>query len=75
MTTSEHGQDGLITVEALAKILSVNTFTVYRWKDAGKIPAAVKIGGAVRWRLGEIQDWIRCDCPPRSRWEAMREGA
>jgi excisionase family DNA binding protein len=72
---TEHNTDGLITVETLAKMLAVNLFTVYRWKDAGRLPAAVKIGKCVRWRAGEIAGWIAAGCPPRAKWEAMRAGS
>jgi predicted DNA-binding transcriptional regulator AlpA len=70
MTPNQNGR--LIDAHELSSMLGLNLFTCYRMKDTGKIPAAVKIGSAIRWRLGEIQGWIAAGCPPRAKWEAMR---
>jgi excisionase family DNA binding protein len=44
----------------------------HRLRAAGKIPAAVRLGRAVRWRRVEIVNWIEGGCPDRRTWEAMR---
>lgn len=47
----------LLTAEDVAKILQVNTQTVYQLKARHQIPF-VKIGGAVRFDEEQIQEWI-----------------
>src|SRR5262245_35799282 len=44
------------------------------WRDhaAGRIPAAVKLGGRTLWRVEELRRWVEAGCPPRKTWEALR---
>lgn len=62
----------LITVKALAKILSVSERTIHRFNSSGKIPAPLHIGGSLRFRVCEIDVWIDADCPDRQAWEAIK---
>jgi len=43
------------------------------WRDhsAGRIPAAIKLGGRTYWRVRELRDWIDAGCPTRKTWEAL----
>ncbi len=54
----------LLDVDGLAAILKVGRRTIWRWRDAGTIPAPRKISGAVRWVAAEIEEWIRDGCKP-----------
>lgn len=54
----------LLNVRDVAKLTGLAERTVHRFADCGKMPAPVRIGGAVRWRAGEIREWIRNGCPP-----------
>ncbi|MCL2001308.1 MAG: helix-turn-helix domain-containing protein [Planctomycetes bacterium] len=65
----------LIDAGALAKKLNVHEVTIRRWQSSGKIPAPVRLGAAVRWRLKEIDAWIESGCPPRPKWETHRQSA
>ena len=67
------GNDGapLMTVADLARRLSLSARIVRRHDLAGKIPQALRIGGALRWRPAEIQEWIDEGCPQRERWETI----
>lgn len=56
----------LITVDQVANLLQVSERTVWRMRSGGDIPAPVRVAGNVRWRLGEIKDWINAGCPKRS---------
>jgi predicted DNA-binding transcriptional regulator AlpA len=62
----------LLNVEAVARLCSCATRTVYRLADAGRLPRPLKLGGMVRWRRGEIVDWIAAGCPAV---RAIRGGA
>ena len=61
----------LIDASTLAKKLNVHAVTIRKWQSSGRIPSPVRIGAAVRWRLVEIDAWIRARCPPRSSWTIM----
>src|SRR5262245_24308446 len=44
----------------------------YRDNAAGRVPAPVRIGGAVRWRRAELERWVEAGCPDRATWEKLR---
>lgn len=72
MTTNNTLQaETLIDVPTLAKKLNVHEITIRKWQVNGKIPAPVRIGRAVKWRLQEIEAWIKASCPPRAKWETF----
>lgn len=54
----------LITAAELAKLLNVSTRTLWRLRSAGQLPQPVRLGGAVRWRIEEVKNWIAAGCPP-----------
>lgn len=53
----------LLKAEDVATLLAISTRQVYRLADYGKMPRPLKLGGAVRWRKGDVQDWIEKGCP------------
>jgi predicted DNA-binding transcriptional regulator AlpA len=77
MTTANEAlqTETLIDVSMLAEKLSAHEVTIRRWQVSGKIPAPVRIGRSVKWRLSEIDEWIQADCPPRTKWEMMHAAA
>ena len=52
----------LLDVKAVAELLGCSPRTVYRLADADRMPRPVKLGALVRWRRGEILDWIDGGC-------------
>ena len=54
----------LITAVELAQLLKVSTRTLWRLQSAGRLPEPVRFGGAVRWRLEVVRNWIAEGCPP-----------
>ncbi len=52
----------LITAAELAKLLQVSKRTLWRLRSARELPEAVRLGGAVRWRLDKIKKWIADGC-------------
>jgi predicted DNA-binding transcriptional regulator AlpA len=60
----------LMTTAEVAKLISAGGRTVWRWSRSGVMPAPVKLGSgpraAVRFRRGEIVDWINAGCPSLS---------
>ena len=60
----------LISAKEVASILSLSKRQVFRLDSMGKIPAPVRVNGAVRWRDSDIQRWIALGCPNRAIFEA-----
>jgi excisionase family DNA binding protein len=50
-----------LTVEELAEYLKLNKQTIRRWISKQEIPFC-KVKNAVRFRLSEIEEWIKSDC-------------
>jgi predicted DNA-binding transcriptional regulator AlpA len=54
-------------------MLGLSKRQIFRLNAAGKIPAPVKIGGSVRWRLSDIELWLEMGCPDRKTFEARQQ--
>jgi predicted DNA-binding transcriptional regulator AlpA len=72
MKATEQCSDRLIAAKALGQMLSLSKRQVYRLNSCGKIPAPIRIGGAVRWSNQEIADWLAAGAPDRKTWEARK---
>ena len=64
----------LLTAKAVGEMLSLSKRQIFRLNSSGKIPASLRIGGAVRWSAEEISDWLAAGAPNRAEWEAMKQG-
>jgi excisionase family DNA binding protein len=62
-TTITDAEPALINVKQVAKLLGVSTRAVATWSDSGRLPGKVKIGRSARWRLEDIQAWLKAGCP------------
>jgi prophage regulatory protein len=64
---------GPLVVDArrLAMLLSAGVRTVRTWDAAGKLPAPIRIGGRVVWRVKEIRAWLAAGAPNRAMWAAI----
>lgn len=58
-STQDLSEDALLTEDETADALriSVRTLQAWRLKEAG--PAFVRVGRAIRYRRGDIKDWIK----------------
>jgi predicted DNA-binding transcriptional regulator AlpA len=62
---------GLLYVpREMALVLGVSLRTLTRLDATAKLPRAVRVGSAKRWRRAEVEDWIAAGCPSRSAWDA-----
>jgi predicted DNA-binding transcriptional regulator AlpA len=52
----------MITAADFAAMLKVSVRTLWRLRSAGQVPEPVRLGGAVRWRLDEVKNWITGGC-------------
>ena len=66
------GSPSLLSAKRSSALVGVSLRTWWRLDSSGKIPAAVRIGNAKRWRTLELKDWIESGCPDRVKWEAIR---
>jgi excisionase family DNA binding protein len=48
----------LLTAREVAGLLGVSVETVLRWTRKGELPAIRLPGGAIRYRPGELDDWL-----------------
>lgn len=54
----------LIDAAELARMLSVSKPSIWRWKEAGKLPPAITLTAqCVRWRRADIDSWLAAGCP------------
>jgi len=66
----------LIDVDGTAAMLGVGARTIWRLRDAGRMPAPINIGKCIRWRVADIAAWIQAGCPDvkRTGWTASAAG-
>ncbi|HET6575911.1 MAG TPA: helix-turn-helix domain-containing protein [Fimbriiglobus sp.] len=60
----------VVDARRLAVLLGCGLRTVRTHDAAGKLPAPVRIGGRVVWRVSEIRDWLAAGAPDRATWAA-----
>src|SRR5262245_2644714 len=64
----------LIDITGLAALLARSVPSLHRDDAAGRLPAALRIGGSKRWRYAEIVEWVELGCPSRSEFEVLHRG-
>jgi predicted DNA-binding transcriptional regulator AlpA len=62
----------LIGLDGLAVLLARSVPSLHRDDAAGRLPAALRIGGSKRWRYADIVTWVELGCPSRADFEALR---
>ena len=62
----------LYDAKTLGQKLSLSKRQIFRLNACGKIPAALRIGGAVRWSVDEISAWLAAGAPDRKSWEILK---
>jgi predicted DNA-binding transcriptional regulator AlpA len=62
----------LIGIGELSKLTSRSVPSLHRDDAAGRLPAALRIGGSKRWRYSDIAEWVELGCPSRADFEALR---
>jgi prophage regulatory protein len=53
----------LLSATEAAEMAGVARRSWWRYVSSGRAPAPVRLGGAVRWRRGELAEWIAAGCP------------
>lgn len=65
----------LLSRADLARELCCSAKTISRMDATGKLPRAIRLGSAKRWRRDELVLWITAGAPSRREWEAMQSAA
>ena len=64
----------LVSPDEAARLLGIGKTTFYQFCSSGRIgPMAIKFGRRSLFRLDELREWVAADCPPRVKWQAIRE--
>src|SRR4051794_7755278 len=69
---ADAGSPLVVDAKRLAKLLCAGVRTVRTWDAAGKLPAPIRLGGRVVWRVHEVRDWLAAGAPSRAEWAALR---
>ena len=72
MTDTKRTTEKLLTAKAVGEMLSLSKRQIFRLNSSGKIPAPVRIGGAVRWSAEEISAWLAAGAPDRKTWKTRQ---
>ena len=62
----------VVDAKRFADLLGAGVRSIRTWDAAGKIPAPIRIGGRVVWRVREIRSWLAAGAPNRDEWEALK---
>ena len=63
-TLSTNVETRLIDAAELARLLSVSKPTIWRLREAGKLPPAIALTTqCIRWRRDVVLQWISDGCP------------
>jgi predicted DNA-binding transcriptional regulator AlpA len=49
----------LLGVEEVSAWLGVPVNTLYRWRQEGRGPRAIKVGGRLKWEPGDVRAWLQ----------------
>ena len=76
-TTLNHVEDKRLALPAaeVAKLLGISQRHLWKLNASGRLPAPIRLGRSVRWRLDELRAWLDAGCPARDQWETMRRVA
>jgi len=74
MDENKNQNPQLLSAKALARMLCLSKRSIFRLNSSGKIPAPLRVGGAVRWSAEECAEWLAAGAPDRKTWEQMKAG-
>ena len=66
--------EGLLNAKQVAVLLRVSVRSVYRLRDGQRMPRPVRVGTLLRWREGDLRQWLDAGCP-RTQPPQMSEAA
>lgn len=54
----------LLSLGEVCGILQISKRTAYNWRYLGLGPRAIKVGGVVRYRSADVEDWLEKNADP-----------
>lgn len=64
-----------VDAAGVAKLLNVSERHVWSLHASGRLPLPIRLGRAVRWRVSELEAWLRSGAVSRDAWQAMQAGS
>ncbi|MCH9732227.1 MAG: helix-turn-helix domain-containing protein [Actinomycetia bacterium] len=55
---SSRNRSELLTIQQVAKRLTVSIGCIRAWRVRGEGPPAIRVGTALRWDSSELDDWV-----------------
>lgn len=62
-----------VGIDEAAAMLGIGRTLLHELDAAGKLPAPLKLGGRIVWRVAELRAWMAAGAPDRERWESIRK--
>lgn len=62
-----------VDARGVARLLDVSERHVWAMHSSGRLPMPFALGRCRRWRVAELRAWLAAGCPPRDRWQVMRD--
>lgn len=63
----------LVVAGVAAAICGISRTTWYKLRAAGRVPAPIRLGRRVPWRIDELHDWTTAGCPTLHEWKQLRK--
>lgn len=57
----------LLTIRELAKVLKLSPRSIWRLVRNRQLPSPIRIGGSIRWRVGDVSSWINEAASPQKK--------
>ena len=64
----------LLTAKDAAQLCRLSKRSWLRFNTCEKVPEPLRIGGSLRWRLSDIEQWQSMGCPDRAAFEQQQGG-
>ena len=64
----------LLSVSQVAVMLGWGESVVRQRDKEGRLPISIRNGGTIQWNRQELKDWKNAGCPPRLKWEQLKQG-
>lgn len=62
----------LVDAKGVARMTGRSVRTVRRLDAAEELPAPVRLGGSVCWRVADVELWVELGCPDRATFESVK---
>ncbi|QDU60768.1 hypothetical protein Pan216_16190 [Planctomycetes bacterium Pan216] len=60
----------LVDLKDAADLLSISPTTLKVMDAGGRVPAPVYLGRCKRWRVADLERWVKYGCPDRAEFRA-----